>query len=159
MLQLILCGTVLGVPKFICLVFLLGCLGSAARLLAQGETTSAIVGVVVDPTGAAIAGATVTAVSTETGWKRSAKTDDAGRFNFPQLKPGSYSVAVESEGFQPQTNHSVVSSLGQKQTVNFTLELVATRAEITVTGTAPLVNPENPNTSTCLSYTSDAADE
>ena len=79
-------------------------------------------GTVADPSGAAIAGATVTIISTETGSKRSAITDDAGRFNFPQLKPGPYSVKVEAEGFEPQTNESVSAGLGQKQTVNFTLK-------------------------------------
>src|SRR5712664_506017 len=66
-------------------------------LWAQGETTSAIVGSVSDPTGAAIAGAKVTITSTENGLKRSVKTDQAGRFNFPQLKPGPYSVKAEAD--------------------------------------------------------------
>ena len=120
------------------------------RALAQGETTSAIVGTVVDPSGAALPRATVTIVGTETGSRRSAKTDDAGRFNFPQLKPGSYSVTVEAEGFEPQTNVSVSSALGQRQTVSFLLRLAAAKGEVTVTGAAPLVNTENPNTSTTL---------
>ncbi len=107
-------------------------------------------GTVVDPSGAPLAGATVTAISTETGWKRSVKADDGGRFNFPQLKPGSYSVKVEIEGFEPQTNNSVLSGLGQRQTVNFSVKLLGAHAEVTVTGEAPLVNPENPNTSTTL---------
>ena len=42
----------------------------------QGETTSAIVGSVVDPAGAAIPGATVTVTNVENGLKRSVKTDD-----------------------------------------------------------------------------------
>ena len=67
---------------------------------AQGETTSAIVGPVSDATNAAIPGATVTITNRETGLQRSAKTDDEGRFNFPQLKPGAYSVKVEAEGFE-----------------------------------------------------------
>jgi Carboxypeptidase regulatory-like domain len=41
--------------------------------------------------------------------------DDAGRFNFPQLKPGTYSVKAEAPGFEPQQNDNVVSGLGQKQ--------------------------------------------
>jgi hypothetical protein len=120
------------------------------RALAQGETTSAIAGTVVDPSGAALPGATVTIVGTETGSRRSAKTDDAGRFNFPQLKPGSYSVSAEAEGFEPQTNKPVSSGLGQRQTVAFILHLAAAKGEVTVTGEAPLVNTENPNTSTTL---------
>lgn len=54
--------------------------------LGQGETTSAIQGQVIDSTGAAVTGATVTTTSLDTGSKRSVKTDEAGRFNFPQLR-------------------------------------------------------------------------
>ena len=65
-------------------------------LLAQGETTSAIVGQVTDATSAAIPGATVTIVNAETGLERRARTDNQGRFNFPQLSPGTYSVKLEA---------------------------------------------------------------
>ena len=51
-------------------------------VMAQGETTSAIVGSVTDPSGAAIPGATVTVSSSENGLERSVETDDAGRFSF-----------------------------------------------------------------------------
>jgi len=58
------------------------------KTLAQGETTSAIVGQVRDTSNAVVPGAIVTIANSETGLRRTAKTDDAGRFNFPQLKPG-----------------------------------------------------------------------
>src|SRR5580700_700297 len=96
---------------------------SPPQALAQGETTSAIVGQVRDTTSAVVPDATVTIANPETGLRRSAKTDDAGRFNFPQLKPGTYSVRVEAQGFEPQRNDNVVSSLGQKQTIGFTLKV------------------------------------
>jgi hypothetical protein len=133
---------------------LIGCLAYFAwfpgRLPAQGETTSAILGTVADPSGAALPHATVTIIQTETGSKRSAMTDDAGRFSFPQLKPGGYTVKVEAEGFESQTAPSVSSGLGQKQTVNFTLKLAAAKGEVIISSEAPLVNPENPNTATTL---------
>src|SRR6202162_5739680 len=116
----------------------------------QGETTSAIVGQVTDATNAAIPGATVTIKNRETSLQRTAKTDDEGRFNFPQLKPGTYSVRVEAGGFDPQRNDNVVSGLGQKQTVNFTLKVAQSNQTVEVSGAAPLINPENPNTSTNL---------
>jgi hypothetical protein len=135
--------------------FLIGCLASPAcflpRLLAQGETTSAVVGAVTDPSGGAIAGAAVTIVSAETGSKRSAVTDAGGRFSFPQLKPGPYTVEAEAAGFDPQTSGAVFADLGQKQTINFTLKLASAKGAVTVTGEEPLVNPENPNTATTLS--------
>ena len=118
--------------------------------LAQGETTSAIVGQVTDATNAAIPGATVTITNRETALQRSAKTDDEGRFNFPQLKPGTYSVRVEAGGFDSQQNDSVFSGLGQKQTVNFMLKVAQSNQTVEVNGTAPLINPEDPNTSTNL---------
>jgi hypothetical protein len=116
----------------------------------QGETTSAIVGSVVDPAGAAIAGAKVTVTGTDNGLKRSVNTDDAGRFNFPQLKPGRYSVKAEADGFEARENNSVAAGLGQKQTVDFTLNIAASNQIVTVTEAAPLLNPENPNTSATL---------
>jgi len=96
-------------------------------VLGQGETTSAIVGTVSDQTGAAIPNATVTIIQIETQMKRSATTDDSGRFNFAQLKPGSYSVKAEADGFESQQNPAVSSGLGQKQTVDFTLKIAESR--------------------------------
>jgi hypothetical protein len=122
----------------------------ATQTMAQGETTSAIVGRVTDQTQAAVAGATVTIASQETGLQRISKTDDAGQFSFPQLKPGTYSVKVEAAGFAAAQNDNVSSGLGQKQTINFTLKLAQSNQAIEVGGTPPLINPGNANTSTNL---------
>ncbi len=122
-----------------------------AEALAQGETTSAIVGQVRDTTNAVVPGATVTIANPETGLRRSATTDEAGRFNFPQLKPSTYSVKVEAQGFEPQQNDKVVSGLGQKQTVDFTLKVARSNETVEVSSEAPIINPENANTSTTLS--------
>jgi hypothetical protein len=120
------------------------------KALAQGETTSAIVGQVRDTTSAVVAGATVTITNHQTGLRCSAKTDDAGRFNFPQLNPGTYSVKAEAQGFEPRQNDNVVSSLGQKQTVDFTLRVVRSTETVEVSSEAPLINPADANTSTML---------
>ena len=126
------------------------CAFGAGRAFAQGETTSAIVGQVTDATGAAIPGATVTITNRGTGLARSLKTDDQGRFDFPQLTPGTYSVRAEAEGFEAQQIDNVVSSLGQKQTVNFTLKVAQSSETVEVSGAPPLLNPGNANTSTNL---------
>src|ERR1700678_2249433 len=122
----------------------------AAQAMAQGETTSAIVGQVRDTTNAFVQGATVAIANLETGLSRTAKTEDAGRFNFPQLKPGIYSVKAEAQGFEPQQNDNVASGLGQKQTVDFTLKIARSNEVVEVSSEAPLINPENANTSTTL---------
>jgi hypothetical protein len=132
------------------LVLTVACL-LPAKALAQGETTSAIVGQVRDTTDAVVPGATVTITNHETGLKRSARTDDAGRFNFPQLKPGTYSVKAEAQGFDPGQNDNVTSGLGQKQTVDFMLKVARSNEAVEVSSEAPLINLENANTSTTLS--------
>ncbi|MGD0906249.1 MAG: carboxypeptidase regulatory-like domain-containing protein [Candidatus Acidiferrales bacterium] len=120
------------------------------KISAQGETTSAIVGQVSDASGAAVPGATVTIHNTETGLQRIATTDDSGRFNFPQLKPGTYMVRVEAQGFDPQQNDAVSAGLGQKQTVDFRIEVAQSRQTIDVNSETLILNPENANTSTTL---------
>ena len=115
--------------RVVCSVLLALCVACllSGKGLAQGETTSAIVGQVRDTTNAVVPGAVVTITNPETGLRRSARTDDAGRFNFPQLKPGTYSVKVEAQGFESQQDDNVVAGLGQKQTVNFTLKLARSK--------------------------------
>src|SRR6202022_3643466 len=118
--------------------------------VSQGETTSAIIGQISDASAAAVPSATVTVTNKETGLRRSASTDDSGRFNFPQLKPGAYSVKVEAAGFEPQQNDAVSAALGQKQTVDFRLKIAQSKQSVEISGEAPILNPENANTSTTL---------
>ncbi len=135
--------------RFVSLVLTVVCL-LPLPALAQGETTSAIVGEVRDASNAVLPGATVTVTNHETGLKRIAQTDEAGRFNFTQLKPGIYSVRAEAQGFEPSGDDNVVSSLGQKQHVTFTLKVAHSNETVEVNSEAPLINPENANTSTSL---------
>ena len=131
-------------------LLLLSVFASSAPVMAQGETTSAIVGSVRDPTGAAIPGSTVTVANVENGLKRSVKTDDSGRFSFPQLKPGTYSVKAEADRFESQKNIAVFAALGQRQAVDFSLTIASASETMVVEAQAPLINPENPNTATTL---------
>lgn len=117
---------------------------------AQGETTSAIAGQVTDQSGAGVPGAKVTAVNNDTGLKRSAQTDDAGRFTLPQLIPGAYTVQATATGFDGQQNNAVSAALGHTQTLNFVLKVQAQRQTVTVTEETPLLNTQNPNTSSTL---------
>src|SRR6202158_2926837 len=135
--------------RFALLVLRIACL-LPAEALAQGETTSAIGGQVRDTTNAVVPGAIVAIANLETGLRRSAKTDDAGRCNFAQLKPGGYPVKRKPQGSEPQENDNVISGLGQKQTVDFTLRVARSNETVEVNSEAPLINPENANTSTTL---------
>src|ERR1039458_7026619 len=123
------------------LAFLVSTLAMRVPALAQGETTSAIIGSVTDPSGAALPGATVTVTNVENGLKRFVKTDDSGRFSFPQLKPGTYAVKAEADRFETQQNNTVSAALGQKQTVDFKLNIASSSQSIVVQEQAPLINP------------------
>jgi hypothetical protein len=132
------------------ILLLAGGLLAPEAVFGQGETTSAIVGEVSDASGADVAGATVTVVNVATGLKRSATTDESGRFSFAQLSPGTYAVKAEAEGFEAQKNEAVSAGLGQKQTINFTLRVAQAKESIEVKSDAAILNPENANTSTTL---------
>src|SRR5260370_2616401 len=93
---------------------------SPPQALGQGETTRAIVGQVRDTSNPVVPGATVTIANPETGLRRSAKTDEAGRFNFPHLKPGTYPVKVETHGSEPRQTHDPISPLAHNQNISFT---------------------------------------
>jgi hypothetical protein len=135
---------------WLALISIVGALIFPAESRAQGETTSAIVGEVRDATGAVVPGATVTITNRETGLRRAAQTDAAGRFNFPQLPPGNYSVRVEANGFEPRQNDNVFSGLGQKQEVDFGVKIARSNEVVEVNSEAPLLNPADANTSTTL---------
>jgi len=103
-----------------------------------------------DETGSGIPNATVTLVSEENGQTRNLKTDDAGRFTFPQLKPGTYAVEASAPQFESQRRTAVTAPLGRTQVVNFTLRIQSIRADLTVSAEAAPLNTQNPNTSTTL---------
>src|SRR6202166_3728672 len=132
------------------LALLVSTLAVQVPSLAQGETTSAIVGTVTDPSGAVLPGATVSVTNVENGLKRSVKTDESVRCSFPQLNPGTYSVKAEADRFESQQNNTVSAGLGQKQTVDFKLNIASATERILGQEQVPLINAENPNTSTPL---------
>ena len=86
---------------------LLLCLFSASFLLTgtmrAQEVTGAIVGTVLDPSGAALRDAKVTATDVDRGTTLTAITNDTGSFNLPRVPVGRYKVKAESKGFQTAT--------------------------------------------------------
>src|SRR5580658_11179363 len=67
---------------------------SAGLALAQVGGTGSIEGTVTDPSGAAVAGAAVTATNIATGSVTARKTTDAGFFVLPLLPAGEYTITV-----------------------------------------------------------------
>ncbi len=68
--------------------------------LAWAAITGSISGVVSDPSGAVVGGATVTATETQTGVRTEISTDSKGFYNFPALPIGTYTVEVRAAGFK-----------------------------------------------------------
>jgi hypothetical protein len=64
-----------------------------------GQGSATIVGLIPDPTKAAVAGAHVTLINEGTGIRATALSDSGGRYNSPQRAAGNYRVEVTSEGF------------------------------------------------------------
>src|SRR5205809_6315208 len=78
------------------------CLGAALLPRCFGQASAMngeINGIVTDPSGAAVAGATVQVSNLQTGFRQSAKTGDTGLYRFGLLPLGSYDVEVQAAGF------------------------------------------------------------
>ena len=76
--------------------------GSQVSLQAQ-VLYGSLVGNVVDESGAALPGATVTVTHNETGASRDAVADTNGGYRFPNLQPGTYTLTVKLDGFRTFT--------------------------------------------------------
>lgn len=67
------------------------------------SSAASLSGTVMDPTGAIVPDATVSATNVATGLVSTAISNNAGIYSLPSLLPGMYKVTVERAGFQPQT--------------------------------------------------------
>src|SRR3972149_7694464 len=81
------------------------------------------VGVVTDPQGAGVPGASVSARHVDTGVTRTTTTDEAGAYRLLVLRPGTYEVTVEAKGFTPVRNPEVLVRIGRVNEYNVQLEL------------------------------------
>src|SRR5688500_2824046 len=95
-----------------------------ASLSASGQTTSTeILGVVKDSSGAVVPGAKVTITRLATNETRPGTPDHAGEYSFPLLDIGEYTVRCEMQGFKTRNVTGVHLQTQQKLRVDLTLEL------------------------------------
>ncbi|MEI6473292.1 MAG: TonB-dependent receptor, partial [Holophagaceae bacterium] len=100
---------------------LLTLVAAPSALVAQGTTTSAITGTVLDPSGKPVVGAVVRMTSDSLiGGSRTTTTQDNGRYRIPMLPPGRYAITVEAKGF-PTRKVNEVAELGKTTTVDIRL--------------------------------------
>lgn len=114
-------------------------------LAAYGQATnqSVLKGLVSDPSGAAIPGATIT-VSGQGGFVKVVSSDADGKFTLSGIPGGQYMIRVSSVGFSlfEQANFEIAA--GKQITINAKLNIEAARQEITVTDTVSIdVDPSN----------------
>ncbi|MCU1292708.1 MAG: TonB-dependent receptor, partial [Bryobacterales bacterium] len=100
------------------------------------EVTAAINGVVSDPSGAAVAGAKVTAKDLDRGTPWPTTTNANGFYNFPRLPIGNYEVRVEVPGFQASVKSPVVLQLNQIAKVDLPLQVGNVSETVEVTSAA-----------------------
>jgi hypothetical protein len=117
------------------LVFLLMSATSNAQ-----QPTGSITGVVQDASGAAVAGATVTVRSVETGQTRTLVANESGNYSALSLPVGEYEIRAEKTGFSPVVRAGVTLVVAQQAVVNITMSVGGIQQAVTVTGEAPLVN-------------------
>jgi len=113
----------------------LGCLGMTTLAPAQ-EQTASIVGVVRDMSGGVIPGTSVIAADAD-GLAVPAVADGAGRYRFPSLPPGRFSLTAHLSGFAPARVESIDLRLGQQLAVPITLETAALSESIRVVAESP----------------------
>ena len=111
---------------------------STTQLNAQETLTNAsVTGRVVDPSGAVVAGATITAIQIATNQSQTIQTDGQGRFRLPYLPVGEYQISAQAGGFA-KVSRQVQLTVGSA--FDITLQLrVSTETKVEVTGTPPVI--------------------
>ena len=106
-------------------------------LQTQAQTSNGtLVGSVVDPTGAVVQKATVTAISQQYGTPHETHTDSVGTYRLESLQPGTYTVTFTASGFKILNVTGVILNGSLTTTINGKLALAATEQSLEVRATA-----------------------
>jgi len=131
-------------------VFALMVGGLAERASAQ-VLYGSISGEVVDPSGAVVPGAKVTAVNDSTGLERADTTDPGGRYRMLDLPQGNYTLTVSATGFQAFKKTTVPVVIGQVNEQDLQLAVGATTQTVTVEGSAQVLQTQKADVHTEIS--------
>src|SRR5262249_33016947 len=125
-----------------CLVLLVISLCPPPVLGQADVSTATLKGAITDPNGAAVVGAAVSAISSETGIKKSTTTGQDGSYKILLLQPGIYQLQVEAQGFEKVVAQNVQLTVGQSLVYDVSLRLGAITSVVNVTADAPLLQVE-----------------
>src|SRR5580692_10656432 len=125
-------------------------LASCALLSAQNVVlTGALGGRITDQSGAVVPGTSVLVRNLATGLQQSAETNQSGLYRFPVLMPGTYSVTTSLKGFR-DVQALVQVRVGNTTSQDIKLQVGASADTVKVTGTTPLLRPEESSASTVI---------
>lgn len=116
--------------------------------------TATVRGTVIDPAGAAVAGASVTAKNVDTGVKTSTVTNQDGAYNIRFLPIGTYTVSATAKGFETSTVSPFVLQIDQIAKIDISLKVgsVATTVDVT-SGTSPELQTQSATLGTSIADT------
>ncbi len=123
----------------------LACFGQASAI--NGE----IEGTVLDPSGAPISGAEVTARNENTGFQQKVQTESSGLYRFNVLPLGTYEISIANAGFAPVKRTGIVISAGETARVDIDLAMAGTTTEVQVNADAPIAEPSRTDLGLTLS--------
>src|SRR5437660_2228380 len=103
----------------------------SAQVAHGQDSTSALTGVVTDPSGAAVPNARVVAIPTS-GQPVNARTNANGYYEFKTLAPGVYTVRAVAKGFQPFAKPGITIEAGKPASVNMQLEIAVQEEKVEV---------------------------
>ncbi|HEX2917666.1 MAG TPA: carboxypeptidase regulatory-like domain-containing protein, partial [Edaphobacter sp.] len=109
-----------------------------------------IAGTITDASGAAIAGASVTAVSLQTNDTRTANTNAAGAYRIDAVLPGDYKVSATAEGFGTTSTPSAHVTSSVVTSVNLVLQVGGTTAAVDVSAEGELLRTDSGELSNTL---------
>jgi hypothetical protein len=108
--------------------------------LSAQDVRGTILGRIVDPSGAVIAGAKVEAVNTDTGVHASSISNSAGDYILTYLLPGPYNLTIEQAGFKTAVRSGIVLREGDRLSTDIQLEVGEATQSVEVTAAAPLLD-------------------
>jgi len=111
-----------------------------ASIALSQTSSSSLQGTVTDPSGGAIAGASVTISNSESKLERFMVTGPQGEYRFVALAPGTYTLAVTATGFARYRQTNLELLVNTPATANVLLKVGAATESVTVTSEAPILN-------------------
>lgn len=102
-----------------------------------------ITGTVTDPSGAAINSASINVRDVATGFTRTTESNETGNYNLPGLRPGVYTVNVESPGFRRYQQTKFQIEVDQTARLDVQMQLGQTTEVVEVQANAQLLHTEN----------------